>query len=75
MKSQTTHSFWQHFANLPLFIQNQARIKYILWRNNPNHPSLHFKAIKRDSTLFSAVLVWVIVPWDSLKMTSLLGFG
>lgn len=38
--------FWQRFDNLPANIQQLARDNYLLLKENPAHPSLHFKPIK-----------------------------
>ena len=55
MTSKTTPSFRQRFAALPPDIQEQARAAYRRFRNDPKHPSLHFKVIKRRGlTLHSA---------------------
>jgi hypothetical protein len=45
MNSATTLKFRQAYAVLPVEIQRRARKAYQLWRQNPRHPSLHFKKI------------------------------
>ena len=45
MKSSTTPRFWQAYANLPPPIKLSARKQYLLWRENPRHPSLQFKKV------------------------------
>jgi len=47
MKSQTTQSFWKCYWSLPPEIRRRARKAYKLWRDNPAHPSLAFKWVKR----------------------------
>jgi hypothetical protein len=47
MKSQTTLSFWKHYWALPPEIRQRARQAYKLWRDNPTHPSLFFKQVKK----------------------------
>jgi hypothetical protein len=37
--------FWQRFEQLPESVQGTARRKYELLKNNPTHPSLHFKDV------------------------------
>jgi hypothetical protein len=43
MKSSTTKAFRDGFLRLPPTVQTLARKNYRLWRENPQHPSLHFK--------------------------------
>lgn len=43
--SRTTAKFWIAFTELPPEVRALARKNYLLWANNPLHPSLHFKAI------------------------------
>jgi hypothetical protein len=45
MNSSTTAKFRQLFAALPRETQQRTRKAYVLWRENPRHPSLHFKKI------------------------------
>jgi hypothetical protein len=33
------------FAALPAEVQMRARKAYSLWRDNPRHPSIHFKKV------------------------------
>ena len=42
---RTTARFWSCFETLPHTVQETARKKYELLKNNPQHPSLHFKRI------------------------------
>jgi hypothetical protein len=46
VKSRTSRDFWKLFYNLPLEVQQLAYKNYLLWRNNPRHPSLRFRPIK-----------------------------
>jgi len=41
----TSPSFWAAFEELPTEIQALARANYELLRENPRHPSLHFKKV------------------------------
>jgi len=41
----TTPQFWERFNKLPEPIQNLARKNFELLKQNPRHPSLHFKKI------------------------------
>ena len=42
---RTTGRFWNHFANLPEAVQVIARKDFELLKDNPSHPSLHFKKV------------------------------
>jgi hypothetical protein len=53
MNSQTLPSFWKTYAELSDPIKAQARKAYALWRNNPFHPSLHFKCINREEHIWA----------------------
>ena len=45
MNHHTSPSFWVAFEKLPREIQELARANYELLRENPRHPSLHFKKV------------------------------
>jgi hypothetical protein len=53
MNSLTTASFWSGYRDLPKEIQQKASANYKLWRNNPAHPSLHFKRVKENQPVYS----------------------
>jgi hypothetical protein len=53
IESRTTRRFREAFANLPEEIQRQARRAYLLFRQNPHHPSLRFKKVDEESNTFS----------------------
>ena len=42
---KTTSRFWKYFAKLPEPIQRLARKNFGILKQNPQHPSLHFKKI------------------------------
>ena len=54
MKSRTTRKFRSLFARLPKQVQNQARIAYRLFKQNPSHPSLRFKKVHSKLPIYSA---------------------
>lgn len=54
MNSQITEAFIEHFRRLPDPIKELARKSYGLWRDNPAHPSLHFKRVHRTEPIYSA---------------------
>ncbi len=45
MRHATTPDFWRHYRLLPSNIRRLARKNYRLLRENPQHPSLHFKPV------------------------------
>lgn len=42
---RTTSRFWTCFARLPEAVQKVARQNFELLKENPAHPSLHFKKV------------------------------
>jgi mRNA-degrading endonuclease RelE of RelBE toxin-antitoxin system len=44
--SKLHHSFRKQFESLPRDIQDLAEKNYQIWKNDPFHPSLHFKKIQ-----------------------------
>jgi hypothetical protein len=54
MRSRVTKDFRDLFAALPKQVQRQAEVAYALFKQNPRHPSLHFKPIKGRNTYYSA---------------------
>jgi hypothetical protein len=53
VKSRLTDDFLGCFAKLPEGVKQQARKAYRLWRGDPRHPSLHFKKIHGQDSLYS----------------------
>lgn len=53
MISRTTPKFWRLFDELPAQVQDQAKKAFTIWRENPAHPSLHFKLVDKAGPLFS----------------------
>jgi hypothetical protein len=51
MKHFATPQFWECYARLPETIQQLADKNYLLLKENPAHPSLHFKQMKTDFRL------------------------
>jgi hypothetical protein len=54
MQSRTTRKFWQLFSALPLDTQRDAKRAYLLFRENPAHPGLHFKKLEGEEDIYSA---------------------
>ena len=44
---RTTARFWTFFNRLPEALQTVARKNFELLKDNPSHPSLHFKKVGR----------------------------
>lgn len=53
MKSATLPSFWTAYKALNEEIKRRARKAYYLWKQDPFHPSLHFKCINREENIWS----------------------
>ena len=53
MKSQTLPSFWETYHPLNESTRKQAEKAYHLWLDNPFHPSLRFKCINRNESIWS----------------------
>jgi len=51
LRSFTTAPFWRLFAELPAEVQDLAIEKYELFKQDPHHPSLGFKAKGRVWTI------------------------
>lgn len=47
MRHQADHDFWKAYEALPPEIRSQADRVFALLKQNPKHPSLHFKKIGR----------------------------
>jgi hypothetical protein len=55
VRSKTTRRFRELLAALPEQVQRQADDAYRRFRDNPSHPSLHFKPISpSDPAIYSA---------------------
>lgn len=53
MKSLTLPSFWDSYRLLTEKNRRSARKAYRLWKDNPFHPSLHFKCINSEEDIWS----------------------
>lgn len=53
MISRINDDFRDCFARLPEAIQARARKNYLLWKQNPQHPSLRFKQIHAKEMIYS----------------------
>ncbi len=53
MKSATLPSFWEAYQSLDKNIKKSAIKAYHLWKENPFHPSLHFKCVNDEEDIWS----------------------
>jgi hypothetical protein len=53
MNHFTLPRFWQHYNSLPENVRQLADKNYQLLRDNPFHPSLHFKKVGNKNHLWS----------------------
>ncbi len=53
MNSATLPSFWTAYMPLREDIKRSAKKAYYLWAQNPFHPSLHFKCINHEESVWS----------------------
>ena len=51
--SQTVPSFWKSYRNLPDEIRETAKKAFEIWKENPFHPSLHFKCVESKTHAWS----------------------
>ncbi len=54
MISRTTARFRKAFGALPVHVQERARKAYQQFRDDPQHPSLHFKPVHATQPIYSA---------------------
>ena len=54
MRSKINAEFRKHYSNLPPDVRRRARRAYAIWRENPRHPSLHFKRVSDTDPIYSA---------------------
>lgn len=45
--------FWKLYRRLPVHEQQRARRAYQKWKANPFHPSLHFKQVDEEESVYS----------------------
>ncbi len=53
MISRTTRDFWDAYNLLPARVQEQAKRTFIIWKESPGHPSLHFKPVRAVVSTYS----------------------
>src|SRR5213592_508033 len=73
MKSSTTPDFWVAYQVLPERVRNLARKNYLLWQENPAHPSLHWKQLAPG--LWSIRVGLQFARWRVCAVTPPIGSG
>ena len=53
MTSHLHADFRRCFRKLPTEVRRIAKKNYLLWRDNPSHPSLQFKCVNRTLSAYS----------------------
>ncbi|NOY30342.1 MAG: hypothetical protein GXP28_09240 [Planctomycetes bacterium] len=53
MISKTTRNFREALATLPTNIRKKAALAYQRFRDNPKHPSLHYKKVHSTKPIYS----------------------
>ena len=53
MNSFTVRSYWDSYNELPGDIKKKADNKFELWKEDPFHPSLHFKCVNSEDNIWS----------------------
>jgi len=53
MRSFTLPSFWLEYRKLNEDVRQSTRKAYRLWAENSFHPSLHFKCINTEESIWS----------------------
>ena len=53
MRSVATKRFWELLSGLPPDIRDLAVKTYRIWREDPGHPSLHFRLLKGSKDRFT----------------------
>jgi hypothetical protein len=71
VKSRATPRFWTAYRELPADVKTAAQQAYRLFRDNPQHPSLHFKKGHKREPIYSVR----VTPGISRTRTSRAGRG
>lgn len=59
MNSHTTQQFRELLGRLPEHVRRQAREAFIIFQQNPSHPSLRFKQVKKGPPPIYSVRVGI----------------
>ena len=74
MKSATMPSFWVLYERLDKSTRERARKAFLLWAENPFHPSLHFKCINSQENTWSVRVTRGIRAVGKLKNNTVTWF-
>lgn len=53
-QSYASESFWKCYKTLPREVQRLADKAYLLFKENPSHPSLQFKKVGKKQPVYAA---------------------
>ena len=53
IESRASRAFWRAFSRLPERIRSDAKQAFRRFRENPYHPSLHFKKLEGQDRIYS----------------------
>jgi hypothetical protein len=53
MISKALPSFWEAYNRLETTTRERAQKVFLLWSENPFHPSLHFKCVHAEDNIWS----------------------
>jgi hypothetical protein len=53
LRSHVTAEFRRLFQKLPVEVRRRARERYLLWKENPAHPSVQFKRVHSRELIYS----------------------
>ena len=53
MNSFTVRSYWDSYNELSQDVKKQADTKFEFWKDDPFHPSLHFKCVNSEDNIWS----------------------
>jgi mRNA-degrading endonuclease RelE of RelBE toxin-antitoxin system len=75
VKSVTTERFRKAMSKLPADVQQRARQAYKLWKQNSNHPGLHFKQVHDKEPIYSVRIGLSYRALGVKKDDTMIGFG
>jgi len=63
LRSHVTAEFRRLFQKLPVEVRRRARERYLLWKENPAHPSVQFKRVHSRERIYS---VRIGIDWRAV---------
>jgi len=73
--TQTVPSFWKSYRDLPDEIRKTAKKAFEIWKENPFHPSLHFKCVESKTHVWSLRVSLGYRALCVFEGSQLFGFG